>query len=262
MAVLTFRIDDLCPQMDMAKFNAVRRIFERYGVKPCIGVVPDNKDPELMRQAPFEGVWDMVRELRDKGWAVAQHGCNHVYATSERGMFSSVRASEFAGLPYEEQKEKISRGMEILHSHGLESDIFMAPSHTLDNATLDALGCLGFRYVTDGISNYPYIYRGLYFLPCKYHYPVYPLGVDTCCIHTNTVTCEEIEILENFLSASGDIAKDFSETLKTPPERLWAAKLQEKAEMLLSFNLMPVLRPVYLNTINKIGQRKVCAGGS
>jgi predicted deacetylase len=66
----------------------------------------------------------------------------------------------------------IARGKELLRKKELATDIFMAPAHSYDKNTIKALGQLGFRYVTDGYSLFPYIIGSLKFIPCQSSKPV------------------------------------------------------------------------------------------
>ena len=58
--------------------------------------------------------------------------------------------SEFAGLGFEQQFAMLEKGKAILESHGIKTDIFMAPAHSYDRNTLNALQKLGFTKMTDG----------------------------------------------------------------------------------------------------------------
>ena len=138
------RIDDISPAMDWEKFHAFRELLERYGVNPLIGVVPDNRDGNLNRGAENPEFWQYVKQLQESGWVVALHGYRHLYTEKKGGMFPLNGFSEFAGVPYGRQVEMLERGREILESHGIRTDIFMAPAHSYDKNTLKALKRRGF----------------------------------------------------------------------------------------------------------------------
>ena len=94
--------------------------------------------------------------------------------------------SEFAGLPYKEQYERIRRGKEIMNSKGLYTDIWMAPGHSFDQNTLKALKDSGFRYLTDGTALYPFKRNDLVFVPQQLWQPrPFSFGVFTICLHSN-----------------------------------------------------------------------------
>ncbi len=183
--VCLFRLDDITPDMDWNKFYRVKAIFDKYKVKPLVGVVPDNGDPGLRRGEYHKDFWEYIASLEQSGWQVAQHGYRHIYETKHAGMLGLKKASEFAGLPYEVQYEKIREGREILKRNGLHAPVFMAPGHTYDRNTLKALRKLDFTCVTDGYANIPYRKKGLLFVPCRSSRPKLSGGVDTICIHCN-----------------------------------------------------------------------------
>ena len=173
---LTIRLDDITPDMNMEKFRRFSGLMDAHGIKPLLGVVPDPKDEsldytggdEMSKKARRERFWTMIRQLQMQGYQVAMHGLTHVYTTSASGLFPLNRQSEFAGRPYEEQAEMIRKGKEILSSHGITTDIFMAPSHTFDKNTIRALLENGFTKMTDGFGTRAYRYLGMVFYPISF----------------------------------------------------------------------------------------------
>lgn len=214
MVKYLFRMDDVCPTMDIEKFAAFERIFQKYKVKPLIGIVPDNKDPNLRVSSNNDtNFWKRTIELVNRhGWEVAQHGYQHVYLTKSGGILNLNHKSETSGLPYEEQLEILKKGQNILDSKGLHTDIYMAPSHSYDQNTLKALNTLKFNYITDGYSLYPYLYKNLTFVPCQMANPRKMLfGVYTFCIHANTSSAELIERFDAFIKSNIDHIISFEE---------------------------------------------------
>ena len=173
---LTLRLDDITPCMDMGKFTQFCDMMDRHGIRPLLGVVPDPKDPSLDYTAGnatdpaqrTEDFYRMLKDLQAKGYSIAMHGLTHVYETKEGGLFPLNKQSEFAGRPYEEQADMIRKGREILLSHGIETDVFMAPSHTFDRNTIRALLDNGFTAMTDGFGTRPYRYLGMKFYPISF----------------------------------------------------------------------------------------------
>ena len=43
------RLDDACPQMNAEKWARIERILDKYKVKPIVGVIPENRDPDLLQ---------------------------------------------------------------------------------------------------------------------------------------------------------------------------------------------------------------------
>lgn len=165
---IAVRLDDLSPDMDWAKFNRFREMMERYHVKPLVGIIPENRDPQVHKEAPHEDFWDLMKKLQSEGWILAMHGCYHVYTTTKGGLFPLNHLSEFAGLSFEKQDELIETGRSILREHGIETDIFMAPAHSFDRNTLKALKKNGFTRMTDGFGNRPYSSWGMEFYPISF----------------------------------------------------------------------------------------------
>lgn len=198
MKALLVRMDDITPDMNWDHFNRIQRIFETYQIKPILGVVPDNQDQTLSVDEIHEEFWDRIRNLQQKGWTIAQHGYQHVYVTQKRGLLGINPFSEFAGVPYEKQVQKLEKGLEILHKHGIYVKMFMAPGHSYDRNTLKALKSLGFSMVTDGYADQPYKRKGLIFLPCTLSTPRIPRKVDTLCLHINHMAENEIQGIDDF----------------------------------------------------------------
>lgn len=233
--VCTFRLDDITPDMDWDRFYRVKAIFDKYKVKPLIGVVPDNQDETLRCGEYHEDFWEYIVSLEKCGWMIAQHGCHHIYETRHSGLLSLKKASEFAGLPYDRQYEKLQYGREILQKHGLNVTIFMAPGHTYDKNTLKALKKLGFAYVSDGYADVPYYAKGLLFIPSRSSTPRLSGIIDTICLHSNEMNENDYRELENFLEQYSSHVISFTEALG----QLWypcktiPISLQEKRNLWL-----------------------------
>lgn len=188
---ISIRLDDITADMNWEKFLRFKDLMDRFGVKPLLGIVPDNHDPKLRVDPPREDFWDYVKERRDKdGWVLCMHGCHHVYTTEKGGMLPLNRQSEFAGVPYEEQRDLLRKGRDTLLQHGIEPGLFMAPAHSYDLNTLMALRSLGFTGLTDGFGDRPYLYSELIFYPISYRKSdslKKSGGVTTFVVHCNTL---------------------------------------------------------------------------
>ncbi|MCX7419812.1 MAG: DUF2334 domain-containing protein [Planctomycetia bacterium] len=196
------RMDDIAPHMAWETFRRLEQAFDKFGIKPLLGVIPDNHDVDLKKFPECTGdFWAEMRSLQERGWEMAQHGFRHVYVTCNCGLMGVNNLSEFAGLPYDEQRDKLARGQALLSEHGLRSETFMAPSHSFDVVTLRALKDLGFTTVTDGFAPFPYVAEGLVFLPQWLASPRFlPIGVQTFCLHINNMTERAIETVERFVA--------------------------------------------------------------
>ncbi len=197
---IAIRMDDITPDMDWEKFYRFKTILDRFDIKPLIGVVPDNKDLKLQIGEYHENFWEEIKSLRDNGWVIAMHGLNHLYTTDKGGLFPLNHKSEFAGYSLEQQDEMIKNGKEILEGHGISTDIFMAPSHSYDNNTLQALRNNGFKKITDGFGKAPYRRNGMIFYPISSNRASVLKdsgeGVSTFVVHTNTMNDKDFEYYE------------------------------------------------------------------
>ena len=196
------RLDDACPYMDRGKWQLMEDILDKYGVKPLVGIIPSNEDLETIIESEDNEFWSKIKAWEEKGWKLALHGCNHVCTTNIGGLNPVHNRSEFAGLPYEKQEEKISIGYGILKDHGIEVEWFFAPSHTFDKLTLEVIKKkTPIRYISDMIATKPFINHGLIFVPCQMgRLRQMPISGYWCaCYHPNIMKKEEFVMLEDFL---------------------------------------------------------------
>ncbi len=214
-----YRIDDAAPGMNWANFNRFIELFKKYRVVPLVGVVPDNKDPNLTVQKEEPRFWDIIKKLKDDGIIeVSQHGYQHKYTTKLIQPFQRFCGfkpqSEFYGLSYRRQYEMLKAGKSIFAQHGIKVDVFMSPGHSFDSNTKKALKALEFRAVTDGIGLYPVRSDGLIFIPQQKWSPVKSgVGVKTICLHLNSVDDSLYRKVEEHLRSDKNIVP-FSSALK------------------------------------------------
>lgn len=193
---IAVRMDDITPDMDWERFLAFKEILDEHGIRPLIGVVPDNRDENLHRAKAAGDFWEYIKELQEEGWCIALHGFQHIYTTKKGGLFPLNRFSEFAGIPYEKQKEMLEKGTGILARYGVQTDIFMAPGHSYDKNTIKALKALGYRRITDGFGKKPYEWQGMIFYPISFMMSrslKKKKGMTTMVVHVNEVDEEGME---------------------------------------------------------------------
>ena len=198
------RLDDACPYMDAKKWQIMEDILDKYGVKPLVGIIPANADAETKIDEEDALFWEKVNRWMAKGWKMALHGYDHVCITNEGGINPVHHRSEFAGLEYKEQADKIKKGYQLLMEHGVEPMYFFAPSHTFDKTTLKAIKeCTPIRMISDLIATKPYKKYGFTFIPCQMgklrEMPI--SGYWCACYHPNIMKDEEFEALERFFQA-------------------------------------------------------------
>lgn len=193
------RFNDLCPTMDWSVWNEIEPILIEVGVNPILSVIPDNRDPKLMIDPPVPDFWDRVRNCQVRGWTIGLQGYQHLYVNGKSGILCLNLRSEFAGLKYAEQYEKLSRGLEIFAREGVRADTWVAPVHSFDWVTLSALNALGIRIISDGLSAAPYRdFLGNVWVPQQFASTRrMPLGVWTYCYHSNDLSCSELQRFKN-----------------------------------------------------------------
>ena len=200
------RLDDACPTMDRAKWGRIEEILDHHGIKPMVGVIPHNEDPKQEINPVDVNFWKKVHQWDEKGWTIALHGYNHCYSSEGglRGLNPMWRRSEFAGLPLEEQRVKIRKGVATMREHGINPKYFFAPSHTFDENTLIALREESdIRIISDTIATCPYQYKDFIIIPqfggqCR---EMKFSGLYTFCLHPSTMMDEAFENTDNFLKS-------------------------------------------------------------
>ena len=58
---ILIRIDDIAENMNWDLMEKSELLFEKYGVKPVLGVIPENKDNELLIYPKKNNFWDKFR---------------------------------------------------------------------------------------------------------------------------------------------------------------------------------------------------------
>jgi len=215
MARYFFRLDDIAPNMDWDKFNFIVSVFQRHNIKPLLAVIPDNKDPELLKYPANSDFWRIIKELNQDGWTIAQHGFEHLYKTGNGGVLKINKKSEFAGLDFKTQKAMIIDGMRIIKDRlSSVSEIFVAPGHSFDKNTVKALKENDFNYISDDIALYPFKKWGLIWLPQILWWPrkVW-FGQITIMLHINTEEQLDLNGLEEFIGKNRKIIGNFSELI-------------------------------------------------
>lgn len=203
MVKYLIRLDDACPYLDKAKWQRMEVILDKYGVKPLIGIIPSNADPQTMIESEDPQFWNKAHHWVHKGWSIALHGYDHVCVTNQGGINPVHQRSEFAGLDYEAQAKKISDGYQELKRHRIETDFFFAPSHTYDKNTLRAIiDNTPIRKISDTIATKPYkMKNGVIVVPCQMgrcREMIIP-GYWTACYHPNMMDDRQFEMLDAFL---------------------------------------------------------------
>lgn len=119
MSKLILRLDDACPTMNTLQWDRMERLLQKYQIKPIVGIIPDNKDETF--DSPFdEAFWDKCLRWQENGWVIAQHGLHHKLRYHRaKGYFQLAveHTTEFAGYPFEEQREMLFFCQQYLIHH-------------------------------------------------------------------------------------------------------------------------------------------------
>ncbi|MDD5216859.1 MAG: DUF2334 domain-containing protein [Candidatus Omnitrophica bacterium] len=181
------RFDDICSTMNWTIWNQIEQTLDELKVKPILGIIPDNRDENLYLSPPNPKFWHCVRNWQRKGWTIGLHGYRHIFDTHEPGILALQQRSEFAGLSFDIQRDKIQSALAIFRINEVQPEIFIAPAHSLDETTVKILNEEGLHIISDGFYVYPcHDARGMLWVPqqlWRFHW--FPLGVWTVCFHHN-----------------------------------------------------------------------------
>ncbi len=225
---IVVRLEDICPTMDMQKFELFMNFFEETGIKPLLCVVPDNKDPKLVKGTFNRDFWSMLRHLKDDDWGIAMHGTHHLATGKSQGLISGDVPTEYAGLSYDSQLKKLREGKHILSQNGLDTEVFAAPNHSFDLETIRACKKLGLNYISDGMSKQPYKIEGVKFIPASPAWKKHKSGILTMCIHTNNENLDGRETIFEFLRTNLYNVISFEEAKELKPAPHFIARGQER----------------------------------
>jgi predicted deacetylase len=196
------RMDDACPTMDISKWQALEELFDDFGIQPIVAVVPDNHDPNLNLNTFDYKFWDKVRSWQNKGWTIAMHGHRHLmHYTESKLILPFYKRSEFAGLPYEQQAEKIRKAWELFVLQSIKPTVWIAPAHCFDFDTLKAVyDETPIRIVSDGIACNTYYEYEFFWIPQQiWEFSERSSGLWTVCLHPNTMLDRDISGLRDMI---------------------------------------------------------------
>lgn len=193
--------------MNVEKWSIIKGILDKYEVKPIVGIIPNNKDEDLLSKYNADpNFWNKARTWQSNNWIIGLHGYTHVHISNSGGISPVNFRSEFAGVRLEEQRKKIANGIRIFQENGLHPDVFFATSHTFDMNTLEALRIESdIRIVSDTVANDIYKMGEFYFIPQQSgHVRKLPFKVTTFCYHPNIMNEQDFRILDSFIKKNKD----------------------------------------------------------
>ena len=222
------RFDDLCPTMSRSGWDRFPPLFEEYGIRPILAVVPDNKDCELISSPHDTEFWCRMRSLESTGATIALHGYQHRCESRGKSILGLHRRTEFAGIAEDVQRQWIRSGLEILRRHELNPMLWVAPRHGFDAATLSALHTEGIDVISDGLARTVGTRGGVRCIPQQLWEPLTrSKGLWTICIHSNTASDSMVHRLREFLGAHKAEFTSFERVVSEfPPAELeWPERL-------------------------------------
>jgi len=194
------RFDDLCPTMSRGGLERFLPLIQEFSLQPILAIVPDNKDPDLIRDEADPEFWARMRVLETAGATIAVHGYQHICRSRGRGLIPLHRSTEFVGVSLDMQRWWVEQGLETLRAEGLKPAMWVAPRHGFDSNTLTALRGSGVRLLSDGFARVPFVRGGVTWIPQQLWAPVEKSkGLWTICIHTNTARESLPQQLREFL---------------------------------------------------------------
>ena len=200
---ILIRIDDIAENMNWDIMKQSEQLFEKYSIKPVLGVIPNNKDDEFLAYPKKNDFWEKVRDWRDKGWEIAMHGYTHVYdkmCTKNDDYFNYGGGSEFTGHPLETQILRIKSGLKKFEDEKIKIRTFFAPNQTYDKNTFIALKNCGIHEVLDGYGLMPYSKNNIKFIPQLFNKVfLFPFGIQSTKLHLNEWSQEDFNNFEKFV---------------------------------------------------------------
>jgi predicted deacetylase len=220
---ILIRFDDIAENMNWRLMDKSEQLFDRYNIKPILGIIPNNQDKELKSYPKKENFWKIVKKWQSKGWEISMHGYNHLYhnETGHKDYFRYGGKSEFFGETLIDQKNKIQKGLEIFKQNKIKIRSFFAPNHTYDLNTFKALKSSGIHQVIDGYGLKPYLNNEIIFVP-QLFYKIFfmPFGLQTTQVHLNMMGDKEFNKFQFLIKKNYQNIISYDEALNLLSERI------------------------------------------
>ena len=205
---LLIRMDDISENMNWNYMDKCEDFFDKYKIKPLLGVIPLNRDPALLKFPKNNKFWQRVCDWKNKGWEITMHGCYHLYtqkSDKKKDIFNYGGNSEFYGLDYFTQLEKIKTGLDIFKENKINVRSFFAPNHIYDKNTLKALKDSDIKIIIDGYGLFPYYKDKILFIPQLFYREILlPFGIQATQIHINEWNNENLNNFKSFIKKNNN----------------------------------------------------------
>ena len=199
---LLIRMDDISEHMNWELMDKCETLFDQYKIKPLLGVIPINQDPELLKYSRNDKFWERVQSWKNKGWEITMHGCNHIYTqkSDKKDIFNYGGDSEFYGLDYDIQLNKIKAGLQKFEEKKIKIRSFFAPNHIYDENTLKALKESEIKIVIDGYGLFPFYKNEILFIPQLFYKEIFlPFGIQSTQMHINEWNYNDFKNFSSFI---------------------------------------------------------------
>ena len=214
---ILIRLDDVAENMSWDLMKKLELLFDKYQIKPVLGVIPENKDKELLNYPKKDNFWEQVRIWKNKGWEIAMHGYTHVYDKNSKNddYFNYGGESEFCGHSLETQTFRIKNGLKKFNDEKIKVRTFFAPNHTYDKNTFVALKNCGINEVIDGYGLMPYVENNIKFIPqLFYKITLLPFGIQSTQIHLNYWEQKDFDNFEKFIKKNSKKIITYDQAIK------------------------------------------------
>ena len=221
---ILIRLDDIAENMNWDLMKKSELLFEKYQIKPVLGVIPNNKDNDLLSYPKKNDFWEKVREWKDKGWEISMHGSTHVYDTNSKNKdyFGYGGGSEFCEHSLEIQMSKIKEGLKKFNEEKIRIRSFFAPNHTYDKNTFAALKNSGINEIIDGYGLMPYTENGIKFIPQLFYKVIaLPFGIQATQIHLNYWKQDDFDNFERFIIRNSNKIITYDQAVKKINDNLF-----------------------------------------
>ena len=236
---ILIRFDDIAENMNWNMFDKIELLMKERNIRPVLGVIPNNQDPDLLKYPKRENFWEKIYSLKESGWEIAMHGYDHIYnsETNKKDYFKYGGRSEFFGNPLTKQKKKIKNGLKIFKEKNLNIRAFFAPNHTYDENTLLALKESGIFEIIDGYGIKPFEKNRIKFIP-QLFYKLYilPIGVQSTQIHLNYWHEKDLDNFKIFLDKNINNFITYDEALNQVSNNLIFKLINKFLEISLRFS--------------------------
>lgn len=214
---ILIRIDDVAENMNWKLMKKCEVLFDQYNIKPLLGVIPNNKDIELLKYEKIDAFWEKVRGWQKKEWEISMHGLTHIYdqETKKKDYFNYGGRSEFCGHNFETQVSRIKNGLKKFNEENIKIKSFFAPNHTYDKNTFKALSNCGIENVIDGYGLIPYTEKDINFIPQLFYKEIMlPFGIQSTQLHLNYWQEKDFVNFEKFINKNYRKIISFNEAVQ------------------------------------------------